>query len=285
MPLFTRRTAADSLYRPIERAPRKFNPLKVPKSLQVGGRTARRWTRSPPVWLPAACLLATFGAAQPTWPRAPALPTCPPADCPHPRAPCVHRQAALPFKTKPKVEAARKRKSLEQKRAVVLEPEERRAVSLVAQLNAIRNQKAAARREQRARQKDAHAKKQEKEEAWRRAFNKCVRGAGRLAAGRMDRRRVLAACRALACSAQGPAHPPARPSAATHLPIHPPQQGGAQEAVCGAGQGGAARGQEAAARRRLSRLAARGGGGGGGGAALLPPACWPAACLHTVTCN
>lgn len=25
----------DSLYRPIERAPRKFNPLKIPKSLQV----------------------------------------------------------------------------------------------------------------------------------------------------------------------------------------------------------------------------------------------------------
>jgi ribosome biogenesis protein BMS1 len=27
--------SADSLYRPIERAPRKFNPLKIPKSLQV----------------------------------------------------------------------------------------------------------------------------------------------------------------------------------------------------------------------------------------------------------
>ncbi len=54
----------DSLYRPVERAPRKFNPLKVPKALQ----------------------------------------------------------AALPFKTKPKLEPARKRKSLEQKRAVVLEP-------------------------------------------------------------------------------------------------------------------------------------------------------------------
>ena len=30
----------DSLYRPIERAPRKFNPLKIPRSLQV--------RRSPP---------------------------------------------------------------------------------------------------------------------------------------------------------------------------------------------------------------------------------------------
>ena len=27
---------SDSLYREIERAPRKFNPLKIPKTLQVG---------------------------------------------------------------------------------------------------------------------------------------------------------------------------------------------------------------------------------------------------------
>lgn len=53
----------DSLYRPIERAPRKFNPLKVPKALQ----------------------------------------------------------ATLPFKSKPKLEPTHKRKTLEQKRAVVLD--------------------------------------------------------------------------------------------------------------------------------------------------------------------
>lgn len=81
-------------------------------------------------------------------------------------------QAALPYKTKPKVEAPRKRKSLEQKRAVVLEADERRRVTLISQLNAIRNQKAAARRDQRARQKEAHAKKQEAQEAWRKQFNK-----------------------------------------------------------------------------------------------------------------
>ncbi len=33
-------STTDSLYRPIERAPRKFNPLKIPKSLQVGGFAA-----------------------------------------------------------------------------------------------------------------------------------------------------------------------------------------------------------------------------------------------------
>eukprot|EP00983_Pelagomonas_calceolata_P065069 1148429-Pelagomonas_calceolata.AAC.2 len=59
--------------------------------------------------------------------------------------------AALPFKTKPKLEAARKpgkRGTLEQRRAVVLEPHERRAATLLQQLNAIRNDKAAKRHEQ-----------------------------------------------------------------------------------------------------------------------------------------
>lgn len=79
---------SDSLYRPIERAPRRFAPLKVPTALQ--------------------------------------------------------RQ--LPFKSKPKVEAPRKRPTLEQRRAVVLEPGERKQVSLLQQLNTIRNRKAEARR-------------------------------------------------------------------------------------------------------------------------------------------
>lgn len=45
-------------------------------------------------------------------------------------------------------------------------------MTLISQLNAIRNQKAEARREQRARQKAAHAKKAAAEEAWRAAYNK-----------------------------------------------------------------------------------------------------------------
>ena len=62
-------------------------------------------------------------------------------------------QAALPFKSKPKVQAPRKRKTLEQKRAVPLEPAERKAVSLYAQLNAIRNEKADRRRAQQTRRR------------------------------------------------------------------------------------------------------------------------------------
>ena len=32
----------DSLYKPIERAPRQFNPLKIPRALQASGRLAKR---------------------------------------------------------------------------------------------------------------------------------------------------------------------------------------------------------------------------------------------------
>ena len=47
----------------------------------------------------------------------------------------------MPYKTKPKLEPKRHSKTLEQKRAVVLEPHERKAYTLVQQLNAIRNDK------------------------------------------------------------------------------------------------------------------------------------------------
>lgn len=105
---------SDSLYREIERAPRKFNPLKVPTSLQ----------------------------------------------------------AALPFKTKPKLEGKKRRPTLEQKRAVVLEPEERKKVTLLQQLNAIRNKKAEVRRDQRERGRAKLAKRVEVEETWKKAYNK-----------------------------------------------------------------------------------------------------------------
>jgi ribosome biogenesis protein BMS1 len=76
-------------------------------------------------------------------------------------------QAALPFKSKPKQELPRKRPTLEVRRAVVLEKSEKRAVTLVQQLNAIRNAKAVKRREQKVRGLAARAKRQAEEEAWR----------------------------------------------------------------------------------------------------------------------
>ena len=67
---------------------------------------------------------------------------------------CCVVQADLPFKSKPKQMTKRKRPTLEQKRAVVLEPHERKAVSLVAQLNALRNDKAQKRRAQQSRRRE-----------------------------------------------------------------------------------------------------------------------------------
>ena len=74
---------SDSLYRPITRETRHFNPLRVPPSLQK----------------------------------------------------------QLPFKSKPKVQAKRKGKSLAAKRAVVLEPQEKRVLTLMQQLATLHREK------------------------------------------------------------------------------------------------------------------------------------------------
>eukprot|EP00898_Chlorokybus_atmophyticus_P007768 jgi/Chlat1/7993/Chrsp7S07775 len=107
----------DSLYKPIERHTRKFNPLKVPKTLQ----------------------------------------------------------AALPFKSKPKDATARKKKSYEARRAVILEPHEKRAYTLLQQLNTLRNYKAEKRKEQQARRRGEYEKKKAKEDAVRNEHSKAIR--------------------------------------------------------------------------------------------------------------
>ena len=55
-------------------------------------------------------------------------------------------QAALPFASKPKQQVAAKRANLDQRRAVVREPHERRVAGLIGQLQALRNQRADKRR-------------------------------------------------------------------------------------------------------------------------------------------
>ena len=122
----------DSLYRDIERKPKVFNPLRVPKSLQ----------------------------------------------------------AELPFKSKPKIQSARKRKTLEQKRAVVVEGVEKKKRSLVAQLNAIRNVKAEARREQRKKYQEKVAKKQAAEMEWRSALSKEARKRKFVLEGQAEKKRA-----------------------------------------------------------------------------------------------
>lgn len=76
-------TLRDSTYRKIEREPRRFNPLKIPTSLQ----------------------------------------------------------AALPFKSKPKMMQKRKSKSFETKRPLIVEPEEKKVGTFLQQLKTLRNAK------------------------------------------------------------------------------------------------------------------------------------------------
>ncbi|KAH6783824.1 P-loop containing nucleoside triphosphate hydrolases superfamily protein [Perilla frutescens var. hirtella] len=96
----------DSLYRPIERKPKKFNPLVIPKSLQ----------------------------------------------------------AALPFASKPKDLPSRKRPLLENRRAVVMEPHERKVHALVQHLQLIRSEKMKKRKLKEEAKKKAHEVERAKEE-------------------------------------------------------------------------------------------------------------------------
>ncbi|XP_060671177.1 uncharacterized protein LOC107435087 [Ziziphus jujuba] len=96
----------DSLYKPIERKPKKFNPLVIPKSLQ----------------------------------------------------------AALPFASKPKDTPSRKRPLFENRRAVVMEPHQRKVHALVQHLRLIRNEKTKKRKiKEEKKKKELEAKKAKEE--------------------------------------------------------------------------------------------------------------------------
>lgn len=97
----------NSTYKPVERAPRRFNTLKVPKKLQ----------------------------------------------------------AALPYASKPKLMKPQSKQTYMQKRAVVLEPEEKKAIALLQQIRALRKDQVARRREKQNERKEVHRKKVAKEEA------------------------------------------------------------------------------------------------------------------------
>ncbi|RCH94937.1 Glycoside hydrolase 2 (Mannanase, beta-galactosidase) [Rhizopus stolonifer] len=94
----------DSIYKPIERKERRFNALKVPKSLQ----------------------------------------------------------AELPFANKPKNATKSKKQSYLNKRAVVLEPEEKKIVTLMQQLNTLRNEKDRKRKFKDSERREANEKKKAK---------------------------------------------------------------------------------------------------------------------------
>lgn len=96
----------DSVYKPIERKPRKFNPLVIPKSLQ----------------------------------------------------------AELPFASKPKDIPKKRRKPLESKRAVVIEPHERRTLTLIQHLQRMRHDKEKKRKQKEQEKRKALEAQKAKEE-------------------------------------------------------------------------------------------------------------------------
>ena len=96
----------DSVYKPIERLGRRFNPLKVPRKLQ----------------------------------------------------------AALPYASKPKLMKPQKKATYLQKRAVLLEPEEKKALAVMQQMQAIRKEAVARRREKKHERAETRKKRLEKDE-------------------------------------------------------------------------------------------------------------------------
>ncbi|KAI5067058.1 hypothetical protein GOP47_0017586 [Adiantum capillus-veneris] len=117
----------DSTYKPIERTPRRFNKLKISKTLQ----------------------------------------------------------SSLPFASKPKLDKKRSQPTLESRRAVVLEPNERKIHTLVQQLNTIRNEKVKKRKEQNEKRRKVYEmKKAREEEASKKRRREEIRGRFREAAKR-----------------------------------------------------------------------------------------------------
>jgi len=76
-------------------------------------------------------------------------------------------QATLPYASKPKLMKAQLRQTYVQKRAVVLEPEEKKAIALLQQIRALRKDQVKRRKEKQNERKETHRKKAEKEEVKR----------------------------------------------------------------------------------------------------------------------
>jgi ribosome biogenesis protein BMS1 len=74
-------------------------------------------------------------------------------------------QANLPYASKPKLMKPQQRQTYMQKRAVVLEPEEKKAIALLQQIRALRKDQVVRRKEKQSERKEVHRKKVEKEEA------------------------------------------------------------------------------------------------------------------------
>lgn len=72
-------------------------------------------------------------------------------------------QSALPYASKPKLMKAQHRQTYMQKRAVVMEPEERKAVALLQQIRALRKDRLSRRKEKQEERRAVHRQKVQKE--------------------------------------------------------------------------------------------------------------------------
>jgi ribosome biogenesis protein BMS1 len=73
-------------------------------------------------------------------------------------------QSSLPYASKPKLMTAQRGQTYLQKRAVVMEPKERRAVALLQQMRALRKDQVTRRKDKKDEKKAERQKKIEKEE-------------------------------------------------------------------------------------------------------------------------
>ena len=97
-------------------------------------------------------------------------------------------QAELPYASKPKLMKAQSRQTYMQKRAVVLEPEEKKAIALLQQIRALRKDQVARRKEKQNERKEVHRQKVAKEEAKKSEKNKEKRKEYMRAAGMKSKR-------------------------------------------------------------------------------------------------
>ena len=99
-------------------------------------------------------------------------------------------QASLPYASKPRQMAPQKKQTYLQKRAVVMEPEEKKAVALMQQLRALRKDQVVRRRETKQEKRVEHQKKVDKEEAKKAEKEKERRKEGMKMAGQKEKRQA-----------------------------------------------------------------------------------------------
>lgn len=97
-------------------------------------------------------------------------------------------QASLPYASKPKEMKPQRKQTYLQKRAVVMEPEEKKAIAIMQQIRALRKDQVARRKEKQSERKEVKKKKLAKEEEKKESKEKEKRKEYMRAAGMKSKR-------------------------------------------------------------------------------------------------